>query len=671
MEPGGFGLLEDEPQANHTVFIRCASDELENLSHKPHYPDSVFHVTLYDGKSLEFAQALLLILEGFEWRFKAPLPENTILTNIQIKSSRRKKEAILRKYNAKLKKLFWDITGLKLSAQLLTTLPAENRLEIAREICKYLHEIITPSQKIPGKKLPDLMVSQPASSVSLTPALNTKWTGDINRGIANQIGLYLTPPELAKEIVEYVMSLFESPMPEIHFGDPAVGTGVFFSALCQALSHEKIVSAIGIELDQKRAAATHNRWAHKGLKVIRGDYLHMERLPPRTLIFANPPYVRYQHLEPHYGQKLRQRASVNMGMQINGQSGLYVYFLLLSHAWMAENAIAAWLVPSEFMDTKYGVAIRQYLTQKVELIRIHRFNPSDVQFENALVSSAVVVFRNRLPVKRNTALFTTGGSMKTPEKFEQIPVEELQQENKWTISRDCRLSKPPSKLRIGDLFTVSRGVATGANNFFIMERAVAAHNGIPGIALRPVVPKARTLKSDVIERDLDGYPLVSPQLCLLDCSLQESEIRSKFPRFMEYLETAEGLGVRGRTLVKGRKPWYRQEKREPALFLCTYMGRGGRDSLPIRFIWNKSDAIATNVYLMLYPRKKLADLLLNRPSLQEDIFSLLQQTAKLGFSQYGRVYGGDLRKIEPRELLGVPLAFFPDWLEQVIDERLF
>lgn len=680
MEPGGFGLFDDVKQTNRTVFVKCASETLEMLSHKPHYPDSVFHVTLYDGKSLEFARALLRVLEEFEWRFRAPLSENTFLTKIEIKGRRKKTTNIQQEFNAEQKKLFCDITALDLNAQYLTTLSPERRLDIARLICAHLHKATAHFPRTPkpmnsqsatnGEYIERLEQTNGVDAASLIPELSKKWTGDINRDTANQAGWFLTPPELARDIVEYAISQLGSPLPQVHFGDPAAGTGVFFSALCQILPRGNIASAIGIELDHKRAFATHERWAHRGLEIIRGDYLHMDLLPPRTLVLANPPYVRYQHLEPLYGQKLRQRASVNMGMQINGQSGLYVYFLLLSHAWMAQDAVAAWLIPSEFMETKYGAAIRHYLTQKVQLIRVHRFCPNDAQFENALVSSAVVVFRNRLPVMSQTASLSIGGTLKNPKYIEEVIIDELRQENRWAIPRNIHSSESPSGPRLGDLFTVCRGIATGANDFFIMERTVAASKGIPENALRPVLPKARTLNNDIIERDKDGYPNVSPQLCLLDCGEQEENIRDKFPRLMEYLQTADS-DVMNSTLVKRRKPWYRQERRNPPPFLCTYMGRGGKNSLPIRFIWNKSDAIATNVYLMLYPREKLAELLSKKPEHQADIFALLQETASRGLSDYGRVYGGGLRKIEPRELLEVRLAYLPTWLEEVIDMELF
>lgn len=589
-------------------------------------------------------------------------------------------------FSNKLKTLFEQITNKTLSAEYLASLSSENRLKIAHEICAYLHKKTAnyPKRANARKLIQDadltVLASPKETKVersyhhiqdSLFPEMNTKWTNNIHPARANKMGLYLTPPELARDIVEYSLSLLGLPRSEIHFGDPAIGTGVFFSALHQALPKEQIASAIGIELDPIRAAATRERWSHKGLNVIQGDYLHMEQLPPRTLILANPPYVRYQYLKPDYGQKLRERASINMNMKISGQAGLYVYFLLLSHGWMAPDAVAAWLVPSEFMETKYGEVIRYYLTHKVQLTRIHRYSSNDAQFENALVSSAVVVFKNSIPMQGQTAQLSLGGSINHPEYVESVTIENLKSLGRWSIhGSDAKLATPLGP-RLGELFTVNRGIATGANNFFIIERDIAAKNGIPERFLRPVLPKSRTLRTDVVERDEDGYPSVSPQLCLLDCGMQEDEIRANYPQLWEYLETAETLDIKNNTLIKNRKPWYRQERRDPPLFLCTYMGRGTKDIPAIRFIWNRSNAIATNVYLMLYPREKLAQKLSKQPEFQAKMFELLCKVALRGFSEHGREYGGGLRKIEPKELLDVRLLTFPNWLKGVIDRQLF
>ena len=126
-------------------------------------------------------------------------------------------------------------------------------------------------------------------------------------------------------------------------------------------------------------------------------------------------------------------------------------------------------------------------------------------------------------------------------------------------------------------------------------------------------------------------------------------------------------GICDRYLCKHRSYWYAQEKRPPSPFLCTYMGRQdtGRGR-PFRFILNRSKATATNVYLMLYPKPALAKALLERPELLKQVWQPLNQISDEVLMGEGRVYGGGLHKLEPREL-GNALA---EKLLEVLSERI-
>jgi len=400
VEPGTFGLENTKSAQNYTVFVKCKSDVLEALSYRPDYPYSIFHVTLYDGSSLEFAKKLLQVLQRFTWGFTVALPKQTKLSKIEIGRHKRNNRTADRIYLDKLKLLFHTITSERLSATILASLTDVQRLEFTEAICAHLHDATAKFPKIaPRSGLADEKSRKDSLQITgqefdyYSLRSSKKLADDYELFMKNQL-LYLTPPELAHDIVKYTVSKISPEIGVVDFGDPAVGTGVFFSALLNVLSNDKINSAIGVEIDPKRIDETRNRWSHKGLVVEPGDYLHMDKLPPRTLIIANPPYLRYQRIPTAYRLKLQERASVQVGMRISGQSSLYVYFLLLSHGWMKRGAIAAWLIPSEFMETNYGAVVRKYLTERVELIRIHRFKPDKIQFENVLVTSAVVVFRN-------------------------------------------------------------------------------------------------------------------------------------------------------------------------------------------------------------------------------------------------------------------------------------
>src|SRR5205814_549454 len=102
-------------------------------------------------------------------------------------------------------------------------------------------------------------------------------------------------------------------------------------------------------------------------------------------------------------------------------------------AWLEDGGWAAWLIPSEFMDVNYGAALRRFLTDRVTLIRAHRFDPNEVQFGDALVSSAVLVFRKAPPPRDHAVEFSYGGELGAPRVCDPIPLERLRGSRKWTV----------------------------------------------------------------------------------------------------------------------------------------------------------------------------------------------------------------------------------------------
>jgi hypothetical protein len=88
--------------------------------------------------------------------------------------------------------------------------------------------------------------------------------------------------------------------------------------------------------------------------------------------------------------------------------------------------------------------------------------------------------------------------------------------------------------------------------------------------------------------------------------------------------------------------------------LCTYMGRANHGKHPIRFLWNRSQATAHYVYLMLYPQGRLRDALNGQPELQAHVFEALKGIRPSEVISEGRVYGGGLHRVEPKELGQIP-----------------
>lgn len=100
--------------------------------------------------------------------------------------------------------------------------------------------------------------------------------------------------------------------------------------------------------------------------------------------------MRHHYLTQDEKLYLLEHEKKETGIALSGLAGLYCHFILLAHKWLAPGAVCGWLIPSEFMDVNYGNAIKNYLLQNVHLLRIHRYNPENSLFSDALVSSCVV-----------------------------------------------------------------------------------------------------------------------------------------------------------------------------------------------------------------------------------------------------------------------------------------
>lgn len=475
----------------------------------------------------------------------------------------------------------------------------------------------------------------------------------------NQKGQFATPSTLAQDILRFGVTLLGNKRP-IRFLDPAIGTGSFFSSLLHAVSTGRIEAAKGYDLDAHYGIPASELWQETMLDLELGDFTRVvsptSEADRFNLLICNPPYVRHHHIVNGEKTRLQGATGAACGVRITGLAGLYCYFLGLSHPWMQSGGIAGWLIPSEFMDVNYGKAVKQYLMDKVTLLRIHRFDPDDVQFDDALVSSAVVWFRNDAPPADHTVEFTFGGSLHEPKQLRIVSVADLCKEHKWTRFPVSDVRNKTVHYRLSDFFTVKRGIATGDNKYFILTCEQIRNHGLPMEVFRPIIPSPRYVPVDEVEADQDGVPLLDRQLFLLDCRLSEDEIKEQYPKLWAYLEMGKG-SVSERYLCRRRKVWYFQEERIPAPILCTYMGRGNKkNGRPFRFVLNHSNATAANVYLLLYPKPELARAIAGDLTLLRRIWGILNDLCPSSLLAEGRVYGGGLHKLEPKELANVDVT---------------
>ncbi len=478
-----------------------------------------------------------------------------------------------------------------------------------------------------------------------------------DHALRNRLGQFSTLADLAGDMIRAALARLPQEQP-VRFLEPGFGTGPFYSALLQNVPKARIELATGYEIDASYIEPNARLWNGTALRLHLADFTKAE--PPDdeaakyNLVACNPPYVRHHHLTRMQKQELQAIVSQRLAFAMNGLGGLYTYFMVLSQAWMAKEGIGAWLVPSEFMDVNYGRKVKEFLLSRVTLTHIHRFDPDEVQFGDALVSSAVVFFRNARPCEGSQAEFTFGGTLSAPKASAMVELDQLRDAPKWThVGHEVRHDdNDPGTL--ADLFTIKRGLATGCNSFFVLTPEQVREHDLPAQFLLPILPSPRDLDSAEILANPNGDPLLAKRRHLLSCDLSAEIVRREHPSLWRYLEYGISKGIHERYLCRHREPWYCQETRPPAPFLCTYMGRPTVKSLsPFRFILNRSQATAANVYLLLYPRPRLAALLMKEPGLYEAVWKALSRITPGHLVGHGRTYGGGLHKLEPAELANV------------------
>lgn len=467
------------------------------------------------------------------------------------------------------------------------------------------------------------------------------------------MGQFATPRDLSRQIVRETLPYLKR-RSALRMLETSMGIGSFVSSAFKCMPG-KIREVCGFELDEDFYKEALALWQGYPVKLVNCDFTKAKPEPLYDLVFSNPPYVRHHSIGTNDKLRLQKLVYELLGIRISGLAGLYCHFMLLSLAWMKVGAVGAWLIPSEWMSVNYGSAIRDFLTRKVKVLRIHRFDSEDVRFSDALVSSCVVWFKNSPPDDQD-ALFTFGSDLANPNNKRYINLERLRNADKWP-PQDDEIAKVAT---LSEYFVIRRGIATGDNSFFVLSEEDVRSRGIPKEFLKPMLPSPRCLSTNHVTADKNGIPINTMRLFLLDCTgRDESSLPISVRSYIQ--EGADTVGKK--KLCSSRNVWYEQEQRQPTRFLCSYMGRGNGTTSPVRFILNDSRAIVSNSYLMLYPKDVLKDVIESNPDYVEKVWKLLANIPAEAIKACGRSYGGGLYKVEPKELGNIPCGGLSDWIE--------
>lgn len=379
--------------------------------------------------------------------------------------------------------------------------------------------------------------------------------------------------------------------------------------------------------------------SESGLRVVQRDFTHWmgdiwPGLPEGRLILGNPPYTRMQLLPIDQRERLWEAAGGLCGRR----ASLSALITAMSINALSSRDGLCLLLPAQWLESDYASGLRAHLwSLRHRRVEMHLFD--DQLFSDAQVDAVVLMVG---PEQDNSQqiVFSRGDRTWVPDRSEQGP-------SRWRSRFDDggSVANETTGTLLGDLLTVRRGVATGANDFFaIPDHLVADRVGSRSV-LTPLIRRLNVLPDIVTPKVLDKLPDEDRYWLLTATEWSIHQIQN----LREYVTGGEASGLNQRHLCQARPCWYdiTAEVFQPDLMI------GQSTKKTFRIIENRAGAtLLNNLYGMSW--KAGVD-----GTTRVDLLNWLRSDAgQEAITQEARTRGAGLKKIEPRALKRVQI---PSW----------
>ena len=427
--------------------------------------------------------------------------------------------------------------------------------------------------------------------------------------------------------------------------EPAFGLGVFSRAL---LNKKSDLSINGFEVDDLIISQTKEIFKDiSQVNVHLQDYMFNDWNNKYDGIICNPPYFKFHDYD---NKTILNEIEKRLKIKLNGFSNLYTLFLIKSVYQLNPNGRLAYIVPSEFLNSDYGKLVKSVLIKKKILRHIVIFDFEENVFEDALTTACILFCSNDSNFK--SVKFTT---IKNSDELESVQnytsvypdqknddltffINDLDPELKWRkyyqIQNGVRYK---NLVPFSNIAKVVRGIATGANEYFVFSQSKALHYGIDEKYLLPCICKAVDAKDNFFtEQNFKELITKDRKIYLFNASDAKDE------NVLKYIEFGEKTGVDKKYLTASRNPWYSLENRPTAPIWVSVFNRSG-----LKFIRNEANISNLTTFHCVYPVKSILV-----PNLNIDILFayLLTDIAREIFEDNRREYGNGLQKFEPNDL---------------------
>lgn len=436
---------------------------------------------------------------------------------------------------------------------------------------------------------------------------------------------FFTPEKIAEFMCRWVLQGKQ----KTRVLEPAYGLGIFSRILAQNTT----LPVDAYEIDRQIFASAITARPN-GVNLRNEDYFASDWDAKYDAIVCNPPYLKF-----HDYDNATYIPDVNnhLGTKLNGFTNLYTLFLLKSIAQLQEGGRLAYIIPSEFLNSDYGVEVKQALIESNTLHHIIVVDFTECAFDDALTTACILLCERTTGSAsvRFSLINNIEGLNTCLSEYTEYNTSELDASIKWkSYYEEGNSCKYNHLVPFSKFAKVSRGIATGANDFFTFKPSKADDYNIPEECLMPCICKAVDAPQTFFTQNEFTNLIKGDKTVYLfnGCTAPNNK------NVLRYIHLGEESEINKRYLTASRSPWYAIENRPPAPIWVSVFNRSG-----LRFIRNEANIYNLTTFHCVYPKNTGVDV--------EVLFAyLITDVAKEIFLDNSRQYGNGLVKFEPNDL---------------------
>lgn len=446
-----------------------------------------------------------------------------------------------------------------------------------------------------------------------------------------KFGQFFTPNLVAKFMTEWLA--VNSPKKYL---DPAFGLGVFAE---EAKISKERESFVAYELDSKIYKYSKNKFSNL-IELKNKDYLLDWTGKDYDSIVCNPPYMKFQKFQSK--DDILRMFQDKMKIKLSGYTNTAAAFLLKSVYELKEGGQLAYIMPFEFMNAGYGEAVKSYLLSQGDVNAFIKVECEKETFSEVTTSVGIILFTKQEQPIAEIPFYVVTKLSQLLSFSQEKPVKILSRsglnpEDKWAkyFEENNLVINDNNFCSLSYYGKFSRGIATGANEYFLINATDSKKYKIPKSSLIPCVSKSSQINSAIFEEN-DLQKLIDLDAKVFLINLEKN---TKNLAVETYINKGEVEKINLRYLTKMRTPWYRLEKRNPPELFFGVFSRDG-----YKVIRNLTETISLTCYHGFTSNKK------GSKYLDKLFFYLLSDAGRKIMKMNMRKYGDGLDKFEPGDL---------------------